>query len=68
MESWRSMGTEDRLDFLQWVEDGLNHEWEKGRHKYHSDALGFQGNPLDHAIEEALNLLCYLWMEKRKQS
>jgi hypothetical protein len=61
------MSGEDRLDFLQWVEDGLNREWEKGQEKYQSHILGFQGTPLDHAIEEALNILCYLWIEKRRQ-
>jgi len=68
MESWRSMKGEDQSEFLCWINGSLHDRWGLGKEKYDSDNQGFQGNPLDHAIEEALDLVLYLFMEKRRQN
>ena len=40
-------------------------EWKRERH--HRVSIDFKGSPLDHAIEEALDLLVYLWVMKRRR-
>lgn len=65
---WRSMKAEDREEFLGWAEQALSARWQLGADLYHSDVRGFQGDPIDHAIEEALDLVLYLFMTKRKYS
>jgi trimethylamine:corrinoid methyltransferase-like protein len=67
LPKWRQMEQKDAIEFGQWVEDGLNARWQIGMERYESHIKGFQGNPLDHAIEEALDQLLYLWIEKRRQ-
>ena len=66
MEAWRLMTANERQDYLNWLEDTALDRWLGGEIKYHSDILGFQGDPLEHAIEEAFDILCYLWYLKRK--
>ena len=41
--------------------------WELGRERYHKKSINFQGSPTDHAIEEALDLLVYLWVMRRRR-
>ena len=67
MTQWQQMGRWERNDFIEWLDDTAKARWEKGRVKYHSDELGFQGQPLDHAIEEAFDLLVYLWYTRRQR-
>ena len=67
MEAWRSMEPGDRQEFLVWAESSLFKRWVLGDERYESCTLGFQGDPLDHAIEEALDLVLYLWIAKRRQ-
>ena len=66
-EAWRSMKPEDRNEFLDWVAAALNERWELGRERYQSDRLGFQGDPLNQATEEALDQVYYLWVAKRQR-
>ena len=65
--SWRSMAVVDKYEFLDWAGRALKDRWDLGDERYNSSKQGFQGNPTDHAIEEALDLLVYLWIQKRKE-
>lgn len=67
LESWRDMKRADYNSFMEWMESGLVDRWSLGSKRYQSDVKGFQGDPLDHAIEEALDLVLYLWVAKRKR-
>jgi hypothetical protein len=62
---WRRLDAQERTAFLKWVVDSLLNRQEAGR-KEHGDT--FHGNPLDHAIEEQLDAIFYLWEEKRRQT
>ncbi len=61
------MGAEDRHEFLKWATDSLYQRWQIGEERYQSDKLGFQGAPVEHAIEETLDNLIYLFMAKREK-
>ena len=67
MEAWRRMESADRIDFINWAINNLNGRWDKGDDKYDSGQTGFKGDPIDHAIEEALDLLVYLWVAKSEK-
>lgn len=69
-EPWRSLDATDRWQFREWFRIEMDFQDLKGVEKYHSDqpVPKFVGNPLQHAKEEALNLLFYLWMEERRQN
>lgn len=58
----------DKNIFLQWVRKSLVERWKLGSDRYQSHIKGFQGDPLDHGIEEVLDLLVYLFYEKRKRT
>ena len=62
--SWRRLNTLDRGEFVSWVLQYCEARGEKGKEQYGSR---FIGDPVNHAIEELLNLLFYLWMIKRKE-
>ena len=62
--TWRELQHE-REDFFAWASRMLRFKVMAGA-KIHGDV--FEGDPLDHAIEEALDLMFYLWMEKQKQA
>ena len=64
---WRSMGVGDKSVFLAEVRDSLYKRWEVGREKYRSDIHGFQGDPLEHAWEETLDQLFYIYMARRER-
>lgn len=68
LPKWRQMQQQDAEEFFAWVTAGINQRWLKGMETYESHLSGFKGNPIDHAIEEVLDLVLYLWIEKRKQS
>ena len=67
MDEWRSMRGKDKDEFKEWLDVSINQRLAIGEAKYHSSEHGFHGEPLDHAIEEALDLIFYLYMEKRRQ-
>jgi len=62
---WWELTPEDRQEFLDWVEDRHTQRNAMGAAKY---GRNFEGDPLDQAIEEALDLLFYLWMAKRRHN
>ena len=66
MEVWRKMTETDKDRYYRWVQNNLEKRWKLGEEKYDLPN-GFQGDPLDHAIEEAFDLLVYLFYQKRKQ-
>lgn len=65
--NWRSMTIADYDQFLEWVDTNTLNRWNLGKERYQSDVKGFQGDPIDHAIEEMFDGLLYLWMAKRRQ-
>ena len=65
--AWQTMTPVEKEEYLDWVASQMDSRWEMGDLKYNSSVLGFQGDPLQHAIEEALDLLCYLWYIQRKE-
>jgi len=65
--NWRSMTNADYDQFLEWVDTNTLDRWQLGKERYQSDIKGFQGDPLDHAIEEMFDALLYLWIAKRRQ-
>jgi hypothetical protein len=67
MESWRKMDHEDQEEFLAWVHVGLKGRLMLGDERYNSFNLGFQGDPLQHAIEEWFDLGQYLFRERKRQ-
>ena len=69
-ERWRELAEIDRFQFQEWLRQETNLRKDKGHSKYHEGEVlpMFKGDPLDQAIEEALDLVFYLWMAKRKQS
>lgn len=60
LEPWQAMDWAAKEVILSKVNQRLHQRWEKGRQKYRSDELGFQGDPLTHALEEAYDLIIYL--------
>lgn len=61
---WRLLSPEKREEFHGWLLIQSRLRNDVGRKRY-GDI--FQGDPLDQAIEEALDLLFYLWMMRRKE-
>ena len=62
-ESGRSLGPSERREFGYWVESHLGKRKAKGLAKYGNR---FQGDPIDHLIEELVDALLYAWiLEKR---
>ena len=55
----------DKNIFLQEIRSSLSERWRMGSEKYQSEVKGFQGSPLQHAIEESLDLPLYLFYTKR---
>ena len=53
--------------FREWTDAEVAGRWELGRERYHRESIDFKGLPNPHAIEEALDLLVYLWVEKRRR-
>ena len=53
--------------FRSWTDEGVAGRWELGRERYHRESIDFKGLPVAHAIEEALDLLVYLWVAKLRR-
>lgn len=66
ISKWRSMTGKDFNQFTEWLGKLSTQRWNLGAERYHSDTLGFQGDPLDHAIEEWFDMGCYLFYTKRR--
>ena len=58
--------TEDRT-FREWSDKRIEGRWELGRERYHKESIDFKELPNPHAIEEALDLLVYMWVAKRRR-
>ena len=67
MDSWRVMDEQDEAEFQAWLKERLAERAEVGRIKYNSDVDGFQGDPLEHLIEEQLDSLRYGWRELKRR-
>jgi hypothetical protein len=61
---WRTIDTAEREQYLSEVSAAIAARTELGHERYGTE---FQGDPLEQAWEEALDLLFYLWVEKRKR-
>ena len=68
MGSWRDMGSAQQRAMTTWALYGLRDRMELGNQRYNSKELGFQGDPLDHAIEEWLDMGVYLFYAKRQRN
>jgi len=68
-ERWRSMDATDRFQFQEWFRREMSDRHHRGIAKYHEGEARptFKGEPLTQAIEEALDLVFYLWVEQRRQ-
>ena len=64
---WRKLGKIEQGKYIQWVADNIEYRFKLGNEKYDSEARGFEGNPLRHAIQEWFDLGLYLYTEMNKQ-
>ena len=62
--NWRDRTGKERTEFFNWAADQLRLGIKRGIQSYPDDV--FWGEPLDQAIEEAVDLLFYLFYMKRK--
>ncbi len=67
VHGWRSMQPADLKACRDWLADAVFDRLRIGRDAYRSDVLGFQGDPLDHALEEWLDHGVYLFWERRRR-
>lgn len=61
---WRSLEDGDLKEYYTWVNDAIRQRAALGRRHY---GRRFQGDPLDHAIEEAFDILFYLYQMRRRR-
>ena len=61
LDEWRSW---DLDEYVSWLTKTAQSRGEFGKIKYGAELVG---DPLEHAIEEVLDLLFHLWTEKRKR-
>lgn len=64
---WKKVQQEDRDAFLKWLTENQSQRMEEGERKYKSSVHGFQGDPLQHAAEEAFDLLFYIFYAMRER-
>ena len=67
METWRDMSKESKDNLVVWTINTLKDRLLVGEEKYNSETKGFRGDPLDHAIEEAFDIMVYLYFAKLRQ-
>lgn len=65
--AWKSTQLQDRIEFIDWVESEINKRLDEGERKYASSRHGFQGDPLQHAREELLDGLFYVFYAMRER-
>lgn len=63
-ESWRSLGSVERADLFLGLVGRMSSRYAQGREEY-GDV--FQGDPLEHALEEAIDAVFYLMMALRQR-
>ena len=64
-EDWRSDTDREKEAFINWAGAKMADAMKRGSESYPEPV--FQGDPLDHAIEEAVDLLFYLYYIKRRE-
>ena len=64
-EDWRNIAREDFAKFIETIAARQIERRELGIKKYNTES--FMGDPLEHAINETLDTLFYLWAEGRRQ-
>jgi len=62
---WAEMSEVELDKCKKWVKDLISTRLEIGKNTYHSDTLGFQGDPLNRLEEEAIDLIIYTYWSKR---
>ena len=63
MERWRDVSRAERERFVEHMSGQMLERYETGR-RVHGEV--FEGSPIDHAVEEAIDLLYYLEMSRRE--
>ena len=62
---WRNISADDRLDFINEVQNRLTLRQHQGRETYGDT---FAGDPLDHAEEELIDCLFYVHMARKRMA
>ena len=65
MDSWRTIDSRERAFYVDDVTNAVRERVQLGHERYGSK---FVGDPLEQAWEEALDLLFYLWVQRRKEA
>ena len=65
---WRNVDRKIYNEFFEWIRHNQEIRMEGGLAKYKSEELGFQGDPLHHALEEILDALFYIFYAMRQRS
>ena len=63
-ESWRNLDGTARADLQNQIAVDMRNRYRQGRREYGDT---FQGDPIDHAYEEAIDAVFYLAMAKRQR-
>lgn len=65
---WRSLTQKDRSEYMAWLGQAMMERMDVGAKKYNADNELFQGDPLEQAGEEILDLAFYIWYAKKQRS
>ena len=63
---WATMKLADKTAYKAWALSHIDQRWELGKNKYDSEEQGFQGNPLEHLIEELFDAMLYTYYTLRR--
>ena len=61
---WRQLDDAALAQYFAWLSEAARERAMHGRREYGTE---FQGDPLAQATEEALDILFYLWQERRRR-
>ena len=64
---WRELGQLEQQDYIDWVHLEITKRLDEGERKYNSSETGFKGDPLQHAREELLDGLFYVYYAMRER-
>ena len=64
-KSWRTLGDAERQAIEEVIAADMKHRYAQGRQEYGDT---FQGDPLAHAYEEAIDLVFYLQVAIRRRA